>query len=62
MIGTTIINNSLSSQQQTNFPSAGPTNLGGLADIFSGLGITSSVGTSSYVPTKQVTFKNLIHI
>ena len=31
-----------------------PTNLGGLADIFSGLGIhTSSVGTASLVPAKQ---------
>ena len=30
-----------------------PTNLGGLADIFSGLGITSTAVTSSYVPPKQ---------
>jgi vesicle coat complex subunit len=29
------------------------TNLGGLADIFSGLGIQSSVGTASYAPPKQ---------
>lgn len=29
------------------------TSLGGLADIFSGLGMTTSVGTSSYVPQKQ---------
>ncbi len=30
-----------------------PTNLGGLADIFSGMGITSTATTSSYVPPKQ---------
>ncbi len=30
-----------------------PANMGGLADIFSGMGMTSSVGTSSYVPPKQ---------
>lgn len=29
-------------------------NMGGLADIFSGLGITSTVGTASLVPPKQV--------
>jgi AP-1 complex subunit beta-1 len=29
-------------------------NMGGLADIFSGLGITSTVGTASFVPPKQV--------
>lgn len=29
------------------------TNMGGLADIFSGLGISSSVGTASFVPPKQ---------
>jgi hypothetical protein len=29
------------------------TNLGGLADIFSGLGMSSSVGTASFVPPKQ---------
>jgi len=27
--------------------------MGGLADIFSGMGMASSVGTSSYVPPKQ---------
>jgi hypothetical protein len=32
---------------------SGSTNLGGLADIFSGLGMTSSVGTASLVPPKQ---------
>lgn len=37
----------VSSNQQT------PTNMGGLADIFSGMGMTSTVGTSSYVPPKQ---------
>ncbi len=31
----------------------GATNLGGLADIFSGLGISSTVGTASLVPVKQ---------
>ena len=32
---------------------ANTTNLGGLADIFSGLGITSTVGTASFAPPKQ---------
>jgi AP-2 complex subunit beta-1 len=41
--------NSGISPQNTTFP----TNLGGLADIFTGLGITSTVGTNSYVPPKQ---------
>ena len=41
-----------------NAPSPQPvfsnsTNLGGLADIFSGLGITSTVGTASFAPPKQ---------
>ena len=36
----------------------GSTNLGGLADIFSGLGMTSTVGTSSFVPPKQVRVKS----
>lgn len=38
---------------QPVFAAGGGTNLGGLADIFSGLGIQSTVGTASFAPPKQ---------
>lgn len=41
---------SAASNQQ---PQQNATSFGGLADIFSGLGMTSTVGSSSYVPPKQ---------
>lgn len=47
---------SMSNQQNLaslSAPSPLPVSLGGLADIFSGLGMSSSVGTASYVAPKQ---------
>ncbi len=47
--------NNMPLPNQPSLPiTTGPTNLGNLADIFSGLGMTSTVGTSSYVPPNQV--------